>query len=58
MEQLASDACTNRRVACILNSMVGSRGVLGVCQFVCQATEVAQFHVRVILQLLKIKRSQ
>ena len=29
--------------------------MLGVCQLVCQATALAQFHVHVILQLLKIK---
>ena len=29
MEQLASDACTNRRVACILNSIGWQQGCVG-----------------------------
>ena len=38
MEQLASDACTNRRVACILNSIGWQQGCVGgvlVCVSVC-----------------------
>ena len=29
MEQLASDACTNRRVTCILNRICWQRGCVG-----------------------------
>ena len=51
----ASPGCTNRRVKCILNRIGGAGGGWGVCQLVCQATAMAQFHAHVILQLLKIK---
>ena len=58
MEQLASDTCTNERDACNLNRIGWQWGVLGVCQLLCQATAVAQFHVHIIFQLLKIKSLQ
>ena len=61
MEQLTSDTCTNRRVTCILNRIGWQRGgglVFRVCQLVCQAAAVAQFHVHVSLKLLEIKSLQ
>ena len=48
MEQLASDTCTNGKVTYILNSTGWQRECVGVCQLVCQATAVTQFHVQII----------
>ena len=51
MELFASGTCTSRRVTCILNRLVGSGGVLEVCQ----ATALAQFHVHVLCNCFKLK---